>query len=628
MKRTLGIAKKPVRAIAATAVGVLCSGAGACSAGERQTPEVDAYVEEFATECDLNDSAQECLEDGPDAVRLNREGDLGLISGELLEPGKVRLVVEPDSPLKDRIREGKILTRWRRGRVPLMHRVVSVVWDGDQVDLAVQKVNLRDAFRRGRIRRTFDYDTAASQVGGAPNTAQQPLTLGPSDCSGTIFDGSPPTGGTLSVEITDCSFLFRPEIAVHLEWGTLLPTYFDFEARGSITSDFQVVVQASRELAYGGETKLVGLPDVPVPGFPIVTVGVDVFAGYSMFFSGDAYADVGYDLDAEAAVGFSWGKGSGLDDIFYVDSSFEPRGPIIDFEGSVLGTVFLRPDLRVALVGILGATAGVELYASLDLEADVETVNANMGQVSVTGEACFELGAGADLTLGMDVSLLGIGADLLELTVPGPYFSLLNQCFDYGNVSTSQCTTNDECIVDDDCSPSGSATRACSFRVCSTDCTCATARVPDCCVVDAECDDGDESTLNYCDHGNKCRVRTRCVRDSDCDDGVADTVDTCNRFAMSGTGCTHTVPTCELGLVGCNASTLFPPGSCTSNADCDDGDASTEDTCHAAHCRHDPMSPPICNCDDNDASTIDSCSASGACQHIPAANRPYGGYLG
>ena len=50
---------------------------------------------------------------------------------------------------------------------------------------------------------------------------------------------------------------------------------------------------------------------------------------------------------------------------------------------------------------------------------------------------------------------------------------------------------------------------------------------------------------------------------------------------------------------------------CSSNADCDDGDACTTDTCNAdGSCGHAAVS-----CDDGDSCTLDSCDLQGGCQH-------------
>ena len=64
-----------------------------------------------------------------------------------------------------------------------------------------------------------------------------------------------------------------------------------------------------------------------------------------------------------------------------------------------------------------------------------------------------------------------------------------------------------------------------------------------------------------------------------------------------------------------DADVSVPVGSCAaSNADCDDGDACTQDACwNGAVCEHKPL-----DCDDGDSCTSDSC-AGGVCQHAPEA---------
>lgn len=77
---------------------------------------------------------------------------------------------------------------------------------------------------------------------------------------------------------------------------------------------------------------------------------------------------------------------------------------------------------------------------------------------------------------------------------------------------------------------------------------------------------------------------------------------------------TLTVAICGVGLTLLSACPLAQPRPCMTDADCNDGNACTVDTCGGnGVCVNDPV-----DCDDGDACTTDSCDArSGDCVHDP-----------
>ncbi len=91
-----------------------------------------------------------------------------------------------------------------------------------------------------------------------------------------------------------------------------------------------------------------------------------------------------------------------------------------------------------------------------------------------------------------------------------------------------------------------------------------------------------------------------CTVDADCDDKNACTQDTC-----SGGQCKSTA------IAGC----------CTAAAQCDDGNVCTQDACSANKCSSAPITgccTSAAQCDDGNACTTDSCSAN-KCQHAAVA---------
>ena len=128
----------------------------------------------------------------------------------------------------------------------------------------------------------------------------------------------------------------------------------------------------------------------------------------------------------------------------------------------------------------------------------------------------------------------------------------------------------DPCAIDDDCGAAGDG--CCTVGVCGDDDTCEASTLEGCCAVDDDCDDGDDGTMDAC--ANACEVNgcnheaagdgnpgAPCAGDGDCDG--------------DGYGC------CETGVCGgddtCEAADLA--NCCEADADCDDDNADTTDTC-------------------------------------------------
>lgn len=123
-----------------------------------------------------------------------------------------------------------------------------------------------------------------------------------------------------------------------------------------------------------------------------------------------------------------------------------------------------------------------------------------------------------------------------------------------------------------------------------------------CCVVAADCDDGDVCTADGCLDGQCGHVREPgcCTSAGDCNDGNPCTTDGC---PGEGLQCSHEAV----------------PGCCLSDGECTDGDACTFDWCRQNACRHAPSccSGPA-DCDDGDAAcTIDTC-VDGTCSYAPS----------
>ena len=137
---------------------------------------------------------------------------------------------------------------------------------------------------------------------------------------------------------------------------------------------------------------------------------------------------------------------------------------------------------------------------------------------------------------------------------------------------------------------------ACAFEVSDEVCNSA-----------ADCDDGDQCTVDTCQSQlcSHAPVENCCYTDTECDDDNVCTTDTC----APG----NPAPTCQ---------NPWTPGCCITADDCNDGNACTEDICpgEGEQCQN-PAIEGCCltngECADEDVCTIDTCTDN-VCVHTPA----------
>ena len=173
---------------------------------------------------------------------------------------------------------------------------------------------------------------------------------------------------------------------------------------------------------------------------------------------------------------------------------------------------------------------------------------------------------------------------------------------------------------------------ACTDDVCDPASGCVNAAL--------SCDDGDACTEDSCDSvtgcsnvdisascndvtactTDRCVPATGCVNEAvECDDGNECTNDSCNAVA----GCaSRSVPNgtpCDGGRGECMRG-VCEPLDCFVDADCDDDDACTADSCDlgANACINADISA---TCDDGDACTADSCDAETGCANVDDSAR-------
>ena len=140
-----------------------------------------------------------------------------------------------------------------------------------------------------------------------------------------------------------------------------------------------------------------------------------------------------------------------------------------------------------------------------------------------------------------------------------------------------------------------------------------------CCLVNADCDDGDACTLDECS-GNTC-TNTPIDVPSACDDSDACTIDICDPLI----GCVNTPVDPSVFCNdddACTIESCDPAAGCMNapvnpEVFCDDSDACTIDTCDPLSGCENTMVDPSIFCDDEDACTIDTCEPDVGCINTP-----------
>jgi hypothetical protein len=134
-----------------------------------------------------------------------------------------------------------------------------------------------------------------------------------------------------------------------------------------------------------------------------------------------------------------------------------------------------------------------------------------------------------------------------------------------------------------------------------SDHTCVFELLIECCLTNADCDDGKPCSEDKCVNGvcenSMCQV-DECSVSEDCDDGDACTAEVC----VGGTCLSQSIPNC-----------------CGADADCDDGDPCSEDLCVNGVCENSVCQIDECtkpgDCDDGNPCTDETCE-SGTCSSV------------
>ena len=442
-----------------------CVGALSCG------PTTDPYAEvktEFddvaaAPKCRADDPTQNCLEARANVVRIDDETLLKIESASIDEAsGTLSLRLKNGSRLDERIKAGTILLRSRKDRRPLLHRVKTLSVAGQDVTVSLERVTVKDAFKKGRVRTRIyltEQDSQGQPLTSRPGVDRQPLmiALGPADCSGSVLNGSvvgpvvpgqPTAAADVDLNFTRCRFQLRAWVDAVLEWddGFANLDKFELSVGGGIDAELRARLQIVATGALGKQTKIWEGPEIPfsIAGI-VITVNPSLSAGFEV--SGEAVLTVesGFSQSDSVQYGFGYSDRLSWYSIDERDSQFTEFGPNVTFDGRLDATAFITPKLDVKAFGIAGATVTLKTFAKAKLRSS------GSGN-PVMGEVCRSLDVGVTPAIGAVVEVLGLTLyeetmDLGTIKVP----LVQNQCTPFSGAVPTNCDPVSECCLDAQC---------------------------------------------------------------------------------------------------------------------------------------------------------------------------------
>lgn len=536
----------------------------------------------------------DCAEYADETIIFDDEAAEGIISVEVNESGRMRLAVEDTARWMERLQPGTPMVRQRQNRTPFLRRVIEAREVDGVIEVETERARLKDAFRRGRFRKSVRVST----IDADPNT--QPLKVG---CDVDFEIG----GGAAHAGLEGCTLDLDVDVVVTGSWGFSHGDFGEVVVEGAVIAGTDIYFELDGSVAFGAERSL-NKKVVALLAYPgLLDLVVETRAGYNVGLDGTALATTGFDYEATLRAGAGYLIGDGLYGVWEPESTFTRRPFALDASVSIAGEVYVKPTFAIAAFSSLDASVGIKVYGEAQISADA-TVKEEIagGPISVDADLCYDIAVGVEPVIEAEASVLGIVSLASVSLSPPPHFhrSLLNECVEVNFGADTVCTADATCQIDADCAPSD----ACHVARCTADCRCAERPLKDCCLSDDECSGIGVRAEGVC-VGNRCAQKLAigaCSEDDDCDDGKVDTVDTCG---LNGArpSCIHTANVNDPSPLGVHA--------CLNAAGCDDENDATIDSCVLAQCEHTPVPPCGGSCDDGKAGTLDSC-IDNRCTHV------------
>lgn len=494
----------------------------ALGCGATQSPYEETKTEwddvGAALVCNPDDVTQNCLEPRATTVRVDDEVRLKFESAQWDEATSTFTArLKPGASLDERIKTGAVLYRGRKDRRPLLHRVDSLVIDGQDVTAKLTRVTIKDAFKKGRVRTRLyltEPGTTGQPLTGTPGQKQQPLeiALGPSDCAGTVLDGAivgdvvpgqTPSSGNVKLELTKCRFRLKAWVDAVLQWdeGFANLDKFELSVGGEVDAAMHARLQAVVNGAIGAQTRIWEGPEIPftVAGI-VITVNPSLFAGFRVSAEANLVVEQGFDMTDSVTVGFGYSDRLDWYSIDERNSQFTDFGPNVTFEGRLDATAYVLPRLDVKAFGVVGATVTLKTFAEAKLRSSVTG-----GGGSTSGELCRSLTLGLSPAVGAVIEIVGIELFNDTMTLTTARFPLVqNRCTPFTGTVPTDCDPSSECCLDAQCpiTEPGTTTRCRKgmelspglFRY-----RCVTDYPPRYCTADNQCDDMKVVTTDRCD---------------------------------------------------------------------------------------------------------------------------------
>lgn len=369
----------------------------------------------------------------PTVVHSNESGTISTPAGEVqgsittLDGRKFRVHYQGVTP---DIRAGDVFVS--TADQGYLRRVTSITVDraNKEVTLATTQASLAEAIGdgviRARIRLTPE---TATVLEGTPKASAVAQLIGGEIVFGgvTLVDSR-----ELEVVLARGSLGFALDVPLELEFTGFALTRLLVGAEGSI--DLNLEAQASVAVAAGFN------PD-PIPIHPPLRYPFYVQAGLlpvlgevvltfvaGVEVEGTVSGDVSAGVDASAGltVGVEYDAAKGWRPIAEPSIGFEPIGPTFELEGEANLRVFVRPEIKVVLYGVVGPYLDAEPYLDLggtfDLcgyEAELNAgVTSDVGvKVTILDVTLFELASLRVLHWQTDPPLWEISEALPVLTV-------------------------------------------------------------------------------------------------------------------------------------------------------------------------------------------------------------------
>jgi hypothetical protein len=226
----------------------------------------------------------DCAEYADDTVIFDDEAAEGIVSAELNDAGRLRLVVDDTAGWLSRLQPGTPIVRQRQDRAPFLRRVIEAREVDGVIEVETEKARLKDAFRRGRFRKSVRVST----IDADPNT--QPLTVG-CDVDFELGDGAAHAG------LDGCTVDLDVDVEVTGSWGFSHGDFGEVVVEGAVVAGTDIYFELDGSLAFGAERSL-SKKVIPLLAFPgLIDLVVDTRAGYNVGLDGTALATTGFDYE-------------------------------------------------------------------------------------------------------------------------------------------------------------------------------------------------------------------------------------------------------------------------------------------------------------------------------------------